>query len=131
MKKAGLTVMDVSLLPNENMDYEKKLKKKVYSHLSKNFDHDVVERLLETAVVSMEGYINAIETDMECRRIQGLLNKFHAFQGMLANLGLEAEAKRAKEIQKHLQQGILQPVTAEISVFVMDMSHFSRLLQIK
>ncbi len=121
--------MDPYSFQKEHELYTTKIKEEVYTHLAKNFDHKFIEKLLDIAAVSIEGYIKAIESDVKYQDIQGLLNTFHAFQGMLINLGLGDEAKKTKKIQKLLKEKALQSTIPEIEKFIIDITHYHNALQ--
>ena len=84
------------------------LKKKAYAHLSKNFDDTVVEKLLKTATQSIELYVNNINHNAIEKDMNKLADDFHAIKGILANLGLQEEAKMAGEIQDIFQLGVYE-----------------------
>ncbi len=101
-----------------------KLKKKAYSHLEKNFDMDVVSNLLQTAIQSIEKYINSIKSNIVEKDMYALAEDFHAIKGVLANLGLKEQADSAGGIQKICQEGDFQKVSTVKRDFIMNMNCF-------
>jgi HPt (histidine-containing phosphotransfer) domain-containing protein len=103
----------------------------VYSHLSKNFDADIIEKLLQTAVVSIKSYLKDIKKNSMLEDRKELVNTFHAFQGMLVNLGLEKEAESARTIQQILKQETLQSAMPHIENFINKTTLFLKVLEKK
>ena len=101
-----------------------KLKKKAYSHLEKNFDNKVVSKLIETAIQSIEKYINNIKSNMIEEDMYALAEDFHAIKGVLANLGLKEQASSAGGLQKICQEGDFQKNSNIKREFIMNMDCF-------
>ncbi len=109
--------------PSEKCD-PIKLKQKAYSHLEKNFDNIVVEKLIETAIQSIDKYINSIKSNMIEEDMHALAEDFHAIKGVLANLGLKEQAVSAGGIQNICQEGDFQKASSVKREFVMNMDCF-------
>jgi len=113
----------------ESVYHPVQFKKAVYAHLLKNFDEPVIERLLKTAVTSMEGYLDSIKKNILLKDRKALRNTLHALQGMLINLGLEEEANTAKEIQNILKLHDFQNINSLIENFLQTMTDLLKELQ--
>jgi CheY-like chemotaxis protein/anti-sigma regulatory factor (Ser/Thr protein kinase) len=101
-----------------------KLKQKAYSHLEKNFDNDVVEKLIKTAIQSIDKYINSIKSNMIEEDMSALAEDFHAIKGVLVNLGLKEQAASAGSIQNICQEGDFQKASSVKREFIMNMDCF-------
>jgi len=101
-----------------------KLKQKVYVHLEKNFDRKVVSNLLQTAIQSIEKYINNIKSNMMEEDMSALAEDFHAIKGVLANLGLKEQASSAGSMQEICQVGDFQKINSVKREFIMNMDCF-------
>ena len=101
-----------------------KLKKKAYGHLGKNFDTNVVSNLLQTAIQSIEKYINSIKSNIVEEDMYALAEDFHAIKGVLANLGLKEQADSAGSIQKICQEGDFKKASTVKRDFIMNMDCF-------
>jgi len=101
-----------------------KLKKKAYSHLEKNFDNEVVKKLMQTAIQSIDKYINSIKSNMIEEDLNAMAEDFHAIKGVLANLGLKEQAASAGGIQAICQAGDLQKASSVKREFIMNMDCF-------
>ncbi len=110
-------------VPSEKCD-PLKLKKKVYTHLEKNFDNDVISKLIETAIQSIEKYINNIKSNMIEEDMHALAEDFHAIKGVLANLGLKEQSSSAGGLQKICQEGEFQQNSSVKREFIMNMNCF-------
>ena len=105
------------------------LKRKAYDHLSKNFNNEVVTKLLQTATESIEKYINNIKQNVIEQDMKELVEDFHAIKGLLINLGLKEEAKTASELQDSCTLGNLQKVRPIKQNFLKNMTSFLNELQ--
>ncbi len=101
-----------------------KLKKMAYRHLEKNFDNEVVEKLVQTAIQSIDKYINSIKSNMIEEDMSALAEDFHAIKGVLANLGLKEQAASAGGIQDICQVGDFQKASSIKREFIMNMDCF-------
>jgi HPt (histidine-containing phosphotransfer) domain-containing protein len=116
--------MDINISKDETMQYAMKLKIDAYKHLSNNFDDEIIEKLLGTAEISIDKYLDSIRKNMILGDIKKLLNDFHAIRGMLANLGLEKEAETAGIIQDILKKEDIRKVDPILNNFMKKMTNF-------
>ena len=116
--------MDINIPEDETVQYAMKLKIDAYKHLSDNFDDEIIYKLLETAAVSIDKYLDRIRKNMILGDIKELLNDYHALRGMLANLGLEKEAETAGRIQDILKKEDIQKVDPLLNDFMIKMINF-------
>jgi HPt (histidine-containing phosphotransfer) domain-containing protein len=110
-------------------DYAIKAKQDMYSYLSTNFDDETIETLVKTVIVTIEEYLESIKTNITLQDPKELLSNFHAFQGMLMNLGLNREAETAKIIQNMLKDGNINNINPHVEDFTHKLSNLLIVLQ--
>jgi HPt (histidine-containing phosphotransfer) domain-containing protein len=106
----------------ETLAYAMKLKRDIYDYLSINFGDEIIGKLLETTVTTMDEYIENIEKNFISKDNKELISNFHAFQGMLLNLGLDSEAKTAKIIQNMIKEGDIENIDFHVENFTKNIS---------
>jgi len=80
------------------------LRATVIQHLSENFDNDIIEKLLLTAIESLESNLHSVTQHCKEKEYALLADDFHAIKGLLANLGLKEESQQAGELQTLLRE---------------------------
>ncbi len=96
-----------------------------YNHLNKTFDKAIVESLLGKAIESIDLYIEEMKLHTKQRDNEGLANNFHAFKGVLVNLGLNAEANTASIIQNLFRENNWNKSIEKKDKFMKTMINFS------
>ncbi|MEA1952885.1 MAG: response regulator [Campylobacterota bacterium] len=94
------------------------LKDIAYNHLSENFDRETIHLLFSKSIKSIELHLNNVKSHLKNRDYQGLVEDFHAFRGLLGNLGLEHEVKTASKLQIHFKKNDFnQAVVTKVLLF--------------
>jgi len=75
------------------------LKEIAHKYLAQNFNEETILLLLEKSSQSIALYIGNIKEHSKTNNYQSLADDFHAFKGLLGNLGLTDEAKTTSELQ--------------------------------
>jgi len=102
-------ILSMGIQNNENSSIQKcdpvKLKKQASNYLEKSFNNEVVVKLLNTATLSIEKYLQSIQANVIDEDIEALKEDFHAIRGVLVNLGLTEQSNIAAEIEDIFHRG--------------------------
>ena len=125
---------DIQVKSNKKVEISKgynslKSKEKAYNHLCINFTHEIASSLLVTAKNSIEEYINNVKKNYTDKNAKDLVENFHAFKGLLGNLGLEEDAHMAGELQDIFKLGYSDDAYVLKEDFLKSMTNFLNALE--
>ncbi|MBU1668810.1 response regulator [bacterium] len=83
------------------------MKQMVFSHLKKNFNDDVSQKLFDKAIISIKEYVQRINHNTKEKDTKALIEDFHALKGVLSNVGIDQFAQEAGRLQKTAENGDL------------------------
>lgn len=117
------------ILENASIEKEQQniedMRTTAYNHLIKTFDDVIVQSLLGKAIESIDLYIEEIKLNTKQKDSQALANNFHAFKGVLVNLGLNDEANIASITQNLFRENHWDNAIEKKEKFVKTMIDFS------
>ena len=119
-------LIQVDAVTSKSMRKEEdnQLRKIALNHFKEHFNEDTAIGFIEMAEEGLIKNITALKKNVSLENRQGLIDNFHAIQGILSNLGLEELAKKAGFLQKFVKDEAFKNINKRLERFLLKVEVF-------